>query len=67
MEITVTEMNASDEIMIRTQFIEYSFRLDDPMYRKGFLRGGQLGMLEHEAVFAGIVRRRLFTLSECFF
>lgn len=55
MEFRVTEMNASDEIKIRTQFSDYSFRVTDPVECRGVLRGGQLDQ-EHEAILVEIVR-----------
>jgi len=55
MEIKVTDMNASDEIKIRTQFSDYSFRVIDPVECRGVLRGGRLDQ-EHEAVFVEILR-----------
>ena len=51
MEIRVTEMNASDEITIRTQFSDYSFRVTDPVRCRGVLTGGQLGTDLHDAIF----------------
>ena len=55
MEIRVTEVNASDEITIRTQFSDYSFRVTDPVQCKGILSGGLLGDQQHEAFFAGAI------------
>ena len=54
MEITVPQMNASDEVTIRTQFSDYSFRIIDPIECRGVLRGGRLDQ-EHEAIFVEIV------------
>ena len=53
MEIRVTEVNASDEITIRTQFSDYSFRVTDPVQCKGILSGGLPGNQQDEAFFAG--------------
>lgn len=53
MELRVTELNASDEITIRTQFSDYSFRVTDPVECRGILRGGRLGDQRREAYFAG--------------
>ena len=58
MEIRVTEMNASDEITIRTEFSDYSFRLTDPVQCRGILTGGPLGDQQHDAFFAGQYYRR---------
>ena len=55
MEIRLREMNPNDEIKIRTQFSDYSFRVTDPVESRGVLCGGQLNQ-EHEAVFVEIVR-----------
>lgn len=49
-------MNASDEIKIRTQFSDYSFRMIDPAHCRGVLRGGRLGMDQHEAIFVETIR-----------
>ena len=56
MEIEVTDMNASDEIRIRTKFSDYSFRMIDPAHCRGVLRGGRLGMDQHEAIFVETIR-----------
>lgn len=56
MEIRVTETNASDEIKIRTLFSDYRFRLIDPLKCRGVLRGGRLGMDQHEAIFVQTIR-----------
>lgn len=56
MEIRVKEMNASDEIAIRTQSSDYSFRLIDPVQCRGVLRGGVLGSEQCEAIFAGTTK-----------
>ena len=55
MEIRVTEVNARDEITIRTKFSEYSFCVTDPVQCRGFLSGGQLGNEPHDAFFAGAI------------
>jgi len=54
MEFRVTEMNASDEFKIRTQFSDFSFRVIDPIECIGVLRGGRLYQ-ELKAIFAEIV------------
>ncbi len=55
MELRVTELNTSDEITIRTQFSDYSFRVTDPVQCRGFLRGGRLGDQQRDALFAGTI------------
>src|SRR6266542_6099888 len=55
MELRVTELNTSDEIAIRTQFSDYSFRVTDPVQCRGFLRGGRLGDQQRDALFAGTI------------
>jgi hypothetical protein len=55
MEITLTEMNPNDEIRLRTQFSDYSFRIIDPLECRGVLCGGRLRE-KYEAVFVEIVR-----------
>jgi hypothetical protein len=52
MKLRVTDVNASDEISIRTQF-SYRFRVIHPCQCEGFLSGGPLGKQQHEAFFAG--------------
>ena len=56
MEICVSEMNASDEIMIRTHFSDYTFRVIDPEKCSGVLTGGPLGSGKHEAMFVEAIR-----------
>jgi len=56
MEIRVTAMRPSDEIKIRTQFSDYRFRLIDPLKCRGVLRGGRLGMDQHDAIFVKPIR-----------
>jgi hypothetical protein len=53
MGLRVNEVNASDEICIRTHFSDYRFRVIHPCQCKGLLSGGPLGQQEHEAFFAG--------------
>ena len=53
MQLRVTELNARDEITIRTQFSAYSFCVTDPVHCRGFLSGGLLGDQRHAAVFLG--------------
>jgi hypothetical protein len=54
-EINPTEVNASDQITIRTQFSAYSFRITDPLKARGLLSGGLLGDEQHDAFFAGAI------------
>jgi hypothetical protein len=54
MEITVTELNPSDEIKIRTRCSDYSFRLIDPLQCRGVLSGGPLSGGQ-QAVFGGTI------------
>ena len=56
MEIRVTAMRPSDEIKIRTQFSDYRFRLIDPLKCRGVLRGGRLGMDQHDAIYVETIR-----------
>jgi hypothetical protein len=55
MELRVTELNVSDEITIRTQFSDYSFRVTDPVQCRGTPRGGRLGDQRQDAFFAGTI------------
>ena len=55
MEIKDTGMNASDEITIRTQFSDYSFRVISPLECRGVLSGGRLSK-EQEAIFVETIR-----------
>jgi len=56
MDVKTTDSNASDEIKIRTQFSNYSFRMMDPLQCIGLLRGGSLGIEEHEAILVETIR-----------
>jgi len=53
MKLRVIDVNAGDEITIRTQFNEYSFRVTDPVQCRGSLSGGSLGSQQHDAFLAG--------------
>ena len=55
MEVTVTQMNANDEVTIRTLFSEYCFRVISPVECKGVLSGGRLSK-EKEAIFVETIR-----------
>lgn len=50
MDITLQDLNALDEISIRTTHSEYRFRLTEPRLCRGVLTGGVLGEVEHDAV-----------------
>lgn len=52
MKLRVTDVNAGDEITIRTQFSDYSFRVTDPVQCRGSLSGGPLGNQQHDAFLA---------------
>ena len=52
MKLRVTDVNAGDEITLRTQFSNYSFRVTDPVQCRGFVSGGPLGNQQHEACLA---------------
>ena len=54
-EIKLSEMNPSDQITIRTQFSDYSFRVTNPVQCRGFLSGGPLGNQPHDASLAGVI------------
>jgi hypothetical protein len=64
MEITLTEVNAMDEISIRTQFSEYQFCVTDPTLCRGFLSGGALGNQPHDAFLAGALLSESHRLSD---
>ena len=51
MAIRVTEMNASDEITIRAQVRDYSFRVLDPDDCRGILTGDKPVTDQQEAMF----------------
>ena len=55
MEIQLTEVSPTREILIRTQFSVYSFRVADPVARRGFLSGGVLGNQRFVAFLAGTI------------
>lgn len=57
MDITLKDINPSDQILIRTQNSEYRFSVVDPVERRGTLSGGFLGTQPRDAVLVG-------TLSE---
>jgi hypothetical protein len=53
MGITVKDLNALDEIAIRTRHSEYRFRITDPHQGRGLLTGGLFGEDEHDAIVTG--------------
>jgi len=53
MDITVQDLNAMDEVSIRTMHSEYRFRITDPHLCRGLLTGGMFGEQEHDAVLTG--------------
>jgi hypothetical protein len=55
MEFTITELNPSAEISIRTQNSAYRFSLTDRILCRGFLTGGILGGQQRDAFLAGAV------------
>jgi hypothetical protein len=63
MELRVNEVNAGDEIYIRTQFSDYRFRVIHPCQCEGFLSGGPLGEQQHEAFSRGHYCRRTLMLA----
>jgi len=55
MEITLTEMNAEDEISIRTKTSEYRFIVTNPGLCRGILTGGVLHQQPHDAFLVGAI------------
>jgi hypothetical protein len=55
MEIRLTDTKALDEISIRTNHSDYSFRVTDPVESRGLLSGGRLGNKPCEALFSGVL------------
>jgi hypothetical protein len=53
MDIVVKELNAMDQISIRTQNSEYQFQLINPAQCRGFLSGGLFGKERYEAFLTG--------------
>lgn len=51
--ILVKDLNAMEQISIRTRNSEYQFQVIEPTERRGFLSGGQFGDEQHEAVLVG--------------
>ena len=51
--VIVRDLNAMDQISIRTQNSEYQFRVTEPAQCKGVLSGGLFGDEQHEAILSG--------------
>jgi hypothetical protein len=55
MGIKLSEIQSSDQLLIKTANSEYRFRVTDAEQRRGQLSGGTLGDGEREAVLAGAI------------
>ena len=55
MEVRLSEVNTVDQILIRTRFNDYSFRITDPNSCSGMLSGGALGTQPHHACLIGTI------------
>ena len=64
MEFTLTELNPSVEISIRTQNSAYRFSLTDRRLCRGFLSGGILGGQQRDAFLAGAVLPNAVRISD---
>lgn len=51
--IAVKDLNAMEQISIRTKNSEYQFQVIEPTECRGFLTGGQFGEKQYEAIFVG--------------
>jgi hypothetical protein len=51
--VVVSDLNAMEQISIRTRNSEYQFKIIEPAERRGFLSGGQFGEEQHEAILVG--------------
>ena len=51
--IAVKDLNAKEQISIRTRNSEYKFQVIEPTERRGFLSGGPFGEEQYEAVLVG--------------
>ena len=58
MDIVVKDLNAMDQISIRTQNSEYQFQVINPTQCRGFLSGGVFGGEQHEAILTGSILGR---------
>jgi len=55
MDVTVNDLEARNEISIRTLHSEYRFQLMDPLNCSGLLSGGLLGEQQHVAILRGAI------------
>ena len=55
MDVTVNDLEARNEISIRTMHSEYVFELMDPLQCSGLLSGGLLGAQQHFAILWGAI------------
>jgi hypothetical protein len=55
MGIKLSEIQSSDQLLIKTANSEYRFRVTDAEQRRGQLSGGTIGDGEREAVLAGAI------------
>ncbi|HEX6648779.1 MAG TPA: hypothetical protein VF075_04555 [Pyrinomonadaceae bacterium] len=53
--IVITDLNAMDQISIRTQHSEYEFQVTEPAQCRGVLSGGLFGEEQHEAILTGAI------------
>lgn len=51
--IAVKDLNAREQISIRTRNSEYQFQVIEPIERRGFISGGPFGEEQYEAIFIG--------------
>lgn len=51
--IAVRDLNAREQISIRTQHSEYQFQIIEPAESRGFLSGGPFGDERYEAILVG--------------
>ena len=63
MDILVKELNAMDQISIRTQNSEYKFQVINPAQCRGFISGGKFGNQRYEAILTATMRDRVGCLS----
>ena len=64
MEFTITELNPSVEISIRTQNSAYRFSLTDRRLCRGVLTGGILGREQRDAFLAGTILPNAVRVSD---
>jgi hypothetical protein len=63
MDIVVKDLNAMDQISIRTENSEYQFQVINPTQCRGYLSGGIFGKEQHEAILTGSLREQRERLS----